>query len=208
MLSRFDNIVFDLGGVVFEIDRESCVERLDSLGLPGAASLLDLYCQKGDFLALEEGRLTLAEFYDILRSKCINRAVTDKDFEETLNSFITHLPVGRLQAIRKLREMGKRTYVLSNTNPLMYNSVIAQLFRQESLTINDYFDGIVLSFQEQVCKPDPEIFHRLINRYHLDGKRTLFIDDSAHNVEAARACGIEAYHLPENAEFIDVLKLR
>lgn len=62
MIENYDNIVFDLGGVIFNIDRDKCVSILEDLGLAGAARLLDLYCQSGDFLALEEGRISAGEF--------------------------------------------------------------------------------------------------------------------------------------------------
>lgn len=208
MFKDIDNIVFDLGGVILDIDRDLCVACLESIGLPQAASLLDLYRQQGDFLALEQGQITAAKFFDILRAQCVRENVADSDFEDALCCFITGLPVERLHALRKLREMGKRTFVLSNTNAIMYNSVIDRLFRQESLGINDYFDGIIASFAEKVCKPDPEIYRILLRRYSLDPARTLFIDDSQVNIDAAEKCGIKGLFLPENADFIEVLDLK
>ncbi len=208
MFKDIDNIVFDLGGVILDIDRDVCVASLERIGLPHAASLIDLYRQQGDFLALEQGQITAAKFFDNLRAQCVRENVVDSDFEDALCSFITGLPVGRLHALRKLREMGKRTFVLSNTNAIMYNSVIDRLFRQESLGINDYFDGIIASFAEKVCKPDPEIYRILLRRYSLDPARTLFIDDSQVNIDAAEKCGIKGLFLPENADFIEVLDLK
>lgn len=206
MISAYDNIVFDLGGVVFDIDRDRCVGRLIELGLTRAAELLDLYKQQGDFLDLEEGRISAARFFDLLRRDC-NRTVSDDELREALDSFITELPVKRLEALRRLRSDGKRTFVLSNTNPIMFHSVIDRLFRQESLAIGDYFDGIVTSFQEKMCKPNPEIFRILLRRYSLDPKKTVFIDDSAENIKMGEACGVKGICLPKNADFIDYLHL-
>lgn len=207
MISNHDNFVFDLGGVVFTIDRDICVGRLDALGLADAARLLDLYCQSGDFLSLEQGAISAGEFFDILRHRCTRSDVTDAELTDALGSFITGLPVRRLAALRRLREMGKKVYALSNTNPIMFHTVIDRLFRQEGLSALDYFDGMALSFQEKVCKPDPEIFDILTRRYGLDGGRTLFLDDSPANCEAAAHLGIDSLLIPENADFIDVLGL-
>lgn len=207
MLTDIDNVVFDLGGVVIDIDRDRCVRHLEAVGLPRAAALLDLYRQQGDFLDLEQGRISAAQFYDALRRDCTNPSVSDHTLEEALCSFITGLPVRRLKAIRMLRRMGKRTFVLSNTNPILYHSVIDRLFRQESLAIADYFDGIIASFAEKVCKPDKEIFRILLRRYSLDASRTLFIDDSRVNTEAAGQCGIIGAYLPKNTDFIEFLHL-
>lgn len=207
MLKDFDNIVFDLGGVVLDIERDRCVERLLKIGVANADALLDPYRQHGIFLALEEGEITAARFYDELRNMAGNHAITDADLEDSFTAFIVGLPVNRLQALRKLRRMGKRTFVLSNTNPVMYNSVISRLFRQEGLTINDYFDGVIASFAEHACKPDPEIYRILLHRYNLDPSRTLFIDDSKTNVDVGEQCGIKGLYLTKNADFIDVLGL-
>lgn len=207
MLTNIDNVVFDLGGVVLDIDRDRCVARLEEIGLSRAASLLDLYRQQGDFLALEEGRISAAEFFDILRAQCDRPDAADSEFEQALDCFITGLPFERLEAIRRLRTAGKRTFVLSNTNPIMFHSVIDRFFRQEGLAINDYFDGIIASFAERVCKPAPRIFDILLRRYSLDPSRTLFIDDSQANIDAAEKCGIKGAFLPKNTDFIELLRL-
>ena len=204
MLTKFTDIVFDLGGVVLDINRDVCVDNLLKLGLKDAAKLLDLYVQSGDFLALEEGTLSAAGFFDVLREMA-SVPVTDTQLNQAIDSFITGLPVNRLHALRKLRQQGKKLYVLSNTNPIMYHGVIDRLFRQEGLSIRDYFDGEIVSFQEKVCKPRPEIFEILKHRYHLDGDTTLFLDDSETNCRAARACGIHAACVPVGVEFTEIL---
>lgn len=205
MLTNYDNVVFDLGGVILDINRDKCVEALEALGFSEADKMLDLYVQTGIFLALEDGSASAAEFYDELRKQCTKPGVSDADISEALSRFITGLPVARLQALRELRAQGKRIFSLSNTNPVMYPTRIAELFRAEGLQIDDYFDGQILSFREQVCKPAPGIFQRLLTRYKLDPARTLFLDDSAKNCEAAEEQGIVSVLIPEGAEFMDIL---
>lgn len=107
MIENYDNIVFDLGGVIFNIDRDKCVSILEDLGLAGAARLLDLYCQSGDFLALEEGRISAGEFFDILRRDCAKPDVSDAELTDALCSFITSLPVHRLEAIAEVTRYGE-----------------------------------------------------------------------------------------------------
>lgn len=205
MLTNYDNIVFDLGGVILDIDRDLCVANLEALGLGNAASLLDLYKQSGDFLALEEGRISSARFFDLLRRQCSCPDIDDEKICCALGSFITGLPAERLKAIRSLRAMGKRTYVLSNTNPVMFPTRISGLFRGGGLEIDDYFDGLILSYRERLCKPSPEIFRRLLNRYGLNPERTIFLDDSAHNCEAAESVSIRSALVPPGTEFMDIL---
>ena len=203
--TNYSALVFDLGGVIFSIDRDRCVMNLEALGMAEAASLLDLYCQTGDFLELEEGKISAGEFYDRWRAMA-TPGTSDEQITQALYSFITALPPHRLDALKELRARGFKLYVLSNTNPILYHGVIDRLFRQRGESIRDYFDGEILSFQEKVCKPDPEIFRILLRRYALDPEHTLFLDDSAKNCEASRAEGIPSLLIPENAEFIDILR--
>lgn len=186
-----NTIIFDLGGVVINLRRELAVESLTNLGIPDVDSLLGLYRQEGPFLDLETGRKTAAEFYDALRPLC-HAGTSDKDIQDAFNAFLVDLPVARLETLRRLRKEGWRLICISNTNPVMYNSWIADAFRREGFTINDYFDGIVASFQEGCCKPDPEIFRRLINRYDINPAEAVLLDDSEANCEAARRCGLNA----------------
>ena len=81
------------------------------------------------------------------------------------------------------------------------------MFRVEGLSVLDYFDGMILSFQEKVCKPAPAIFEILLRRHSLEPEKTLFLDDSQKNCEAARRCGINALLVPEDTEFTELLGL-
>ena len=185
------NIIFDLGGVIIDLKREAAVEGLEALGVTDADEMLGLYGQKGIFLALEEGKATAADFFDEIRKRT-GKETSDLEIQEALNRFLIRIPVERLQMLRKLRQEGYRLFVLSNTNAIMFNSWIRDAFSQEGLRINDYFDGIVKSYDEGICKPDPEIFALVARRYRLNPEETLMLDDSVKNCEAARSVGLQA----------------
>lgn len=189
-MGNISNIIFDLGGVIIDIERESAAKALENLGIEEAERLLGEYEQKGVFLLLEEGRLSDAEMYDSLLPLC-NPGTTCTDIKTAFEKFLVNIPVERLRRIDELRLKGYKLYVLSNTNPIFYNDWIAKAFRQDGKTINDYFDGIVVSFQELMCKPNPEIFSHLLNRYHLNASETIFLDDSEANCEAAEKLGVK-----------------
>ena len=183
------NIIFDLGGVIIDINREAAARALQELGIVEAERILGEYEQKGVFLLLEEGRISDAEMYDTLMPLC-RPDTTCTDIKTAFEKFLTGIPVERLRTVERLRNAGYHTYVLSNTNPVFYNDWIDKAFRQDGKSINDYFDGIVVSFQELMCKPNPDIFRNLLSRYQLDPAETLFLDDSADNCAAASSLGI------------------
>ncbi len=62
------------------------------------------------------------------------------------------------------------------------------------------FDGIVVSGEEKLIKPDEKIFRIILERYHLDPKSTLFIDDNRNNIEAAKAMGFSTIHVTEQTD--------
>ena len=194
---KYKNLIFDLGGVIIDIKREAAVKALENLGIVEADRLLGEYEQKGLFLMLEEGRISDSEMYDSLLA-LVNTGTTCTDIKTAFEDFLVGLPVERLHTVERLREKGYKTYVLSNTNPIFYNDWIAKAFRQDGKSINDYFDGIVVSFQELMCKPNPGIFRNILDRYQLNPSETLFLDDSAANCAAMGAFGVDTVCVTED----------
>lgn len=186
------NVIFDLGGVVIDLDRDRAVRALEQLGLEGADDMLGLYGQKEPFLGLETGETPAGEFFDIMRSR-MKPGVSDNEITRAFNEFLVELPAKRLEMLRRMRMAGFRIFMLSNTNPVMYNSWIDRAFRQEGGTVNDYFDGIVVSYQELMCKPNVAIFETLMRRYGLNPSETLMLDDSEKNCQAAAEAGAHAF---------------
>nr|QIM10849.1 haloacid dehalogenase [uncultured Muribaculaceae bacterium] len=201
------NIIFDLGGVVIDLDREQAVIALSNLGIPDADILLGQYEQKGPFLLLESGRVSTSEFFDGILPYC-RPGTTCTEIQDAFERFLIGLPTERLVAIRHLRKRGFKLYVLSNTNPVMFNHWIDLAFRQEGLSINDYFDGIVTSYQERTCKPDQRIFSALLSRYGLKPEETLLLDDSAANCNSAATLGVNTICITKTGEtsFAEVCK--
>ncbi len=198
------NLLFDLGGVIIDIERQNCVDAFSSLGLQNPGSYFGDYAQTGIFKQIEDGSINVDTFHRELH-KVLPDNVSDYQIDNAFQKFITGIPVARLQALRKLRCDGYGIFVLSNTNPIMWRGIIANEFGKEGLRREDYFDGIVTSFDAKALKPDPAIFEYAIENLAIDPAETLFFDDSASNVEAAKALGFNAVHVVPGTEFTDYL---
>ena len=100
---------------------------------------------------------------------------------------------GTVEILEELTAAGVACYALTNMEAETYPKRLARFPFMRS------FAGTVVSAHEGVVKPDPEIFHRLLHRYGLSAQRTVFIDDSESNVQAAAALGMIAlhFHSPE-----------
>ncbi len=93
---------------------------------------------------------------------------------------------GTVEILRELLAAGVPCYALTNMEAETYP------LRRERYDFMRWFAGTVVSSHEHVAKPDPEIFHRLLERFGLTAAATLLIDDSQINVDAARALGMQA----------------
>ncbi len=91
-----------------------------------------------------------------------------------------------VQIMRELRRAGVPVYGLSNWSRETYAAT------SERFPFLDEFDGILISGDVGVGKPDPTIFREFLRLFGLDAESTVFIDDSPANVAAARSLGIEA----------------
>lgn len=198
------NLLFDLGGVIMNLRRENCVEALEQLGLKEADEMLGLYCQTGPFMQLEEGKITPAEFRTEIRRR-IGCEVSDAEMDDAFNRFLLGIPVERLRALESLRKQYK-IYMLSNTNAIMFDSKIKTDFQIDGKNREDYFDGMCLSYEEGCAKPDPQIFHNVLDKFGIKAEETLFFDDSQANLEAAARLGFRTWLVEPGTEFMEAFK--
>ena len=197
------NLLFDQGGVIVDIERGRCLEELRRLGMEAPERFVGLYKQDGPFFALENGDITLDEFHDALRP-LMPSGVTNEQMDYAFSSFIVGIPLHRLQALRQLRKRYK-TYILSNTNPLMFEGVLARNFAQEGLDVNAYFDGVTVSYLAHSNKPDRKIFDYAIATMGIVPEETLFFDDGQENLDAASRLGFKTALVEPGCEFIDII---
>ncbi len=87
----------------------------------------------------------------------------------------------------RLKEEGFGVYVLSNAS----TRIMEQLGHAPVIP---YVDGVVVSADERMMKPDPSIYQLLCERYDLDPEECLFVDDNEDNCIGARVAGMHAYH--------------
>ena len=98
--------------------------------------------------------------------------------------------------VKELKSKGYRVYYLSNF------SLQAKVHCPESLEFVPYTDGGILSYTEQIVKPDAAIYLLLLERFGLKAEESVFLDDTLHNIEAAERLGIHGiwYKSKEQAE--------
>lgn len=110
-------------------------------------------------------------------------------WEETMLGPIT----GTVDLLRELRDGETPLYALTNWSHEKFPIARARF------DFLSWFDGIVVSGEERVIKPDPRIYQVLFDRYDVDPSDAVFVDDSTANVDAAAELGMTALHFTGSA---------
>lgn len=192
------NIAFDLGGVVIALSYEQAVKRFEEIGLSDARKHLDAFCQQGIFGDLEKGVITPEEFRTEI-SRLVGRELSHDECRYAWHGYVEAVPQRNLQMLLRLRQLGYKVCLLSNTNPYMMQWAMSNEFDGNGHSIEYYFDHLYLSYQCKQMKPSPEIFRMMLEGQQSTPEETLFIDDGQKNIEAAKALGIQTL-FPKNNE--------
>lgn len=96
-----------------------------------------------------------------------------------------------------------RLLLLSNTNDSHFEYFHNKLIAEYGVTFYQLFDHVYLSHEMGMLKPSHEIFETVIAQQQLNLQRTLFIEDTARNVEGAQEVGLQTLLIPRNGEFYE-----
>lgn len=195
---KIKTILFDLGGVIITLAQEQAVERFRQLGLQDAEQRLDAYTQSGIFGDLERGIITAEDFRREL-SLLSGRELTADDCLYAWLGYRKELPQRNLDAMTKLRQMGYRIVLVSNTNPYMMSWARSNDFDGNGHSLDHYVDALYMSYKIGAMKPDEAFFSHVIEAEGTDPAEGLFVDDGPRNVEMARKMGFQTL-CPANGE--------
>lgn len=177
------NIVFDLGGVVFNWQPDAIISRVfedsETQDLVRAEIL-----EHTDWVELDRGTIALDQ---AIERGATRTGLPYQDVERLLNEVPRSLtPIEEtVELIRAVRDSNNKLFVLSN----MHFASITYL--EQKHRIWDMFDGIVISCRIQKVKPEIEIYEHLLTAYQLKATETIFIDDMSENLAAASSIGIQ-----------------
>ena len=197
MFEGIKNIIFDLGGVIINIDYHKTIKAFEALGIKNAEELYSQQSQTDLFDLLETGKITPDEFYDKLREVTGINA-PNKKLENAWNAMLLDFPEGITDTLKKAKAKYK-TFLLSNTNEIHYRDYTQRLKRQFGISnLESLFDKQYLSHQIGLRKPHKEVFELILNENNLKPEETLFIDDSIQHIEGAAKMGIQTHWLKDN----------
>ena len=194
MSAKIKNIIFDLGGVILDIDENVVYQELGKLGinvseLPRSKEFRDIMSK------FDTGIYTAPTFRKKMKVLVGQEKMTDQKFDSIWNAMLLDIPRERIEAIEQIKKHYK-IFLMSNTNEIHYDLYIRDL--QLRFGYNEFdalFDKSYFSFAEHLEKPDPRFFELILDHQHLVPEETLFIDDTATNIKVAKQLGLKTYHI-------------
>ncbi len=199
-------LIFDLGGVIINLDPHASLKALEALvDLTAESMPQDL--EHEIFLQYERGEIDDAAFRKAVgKIYRFEAHVTDEHTDEAWNKMLLDIPRERIDLLRTLRKKYP-LYLLSNTNFIHIEKVNQILEEQTGVKkLNDLFDKVYYSFEMNMRKPDLEIFEFVLKENNLDPEETLFIDDNIHNIEGAAKLNIQTLHVTSPDTLFDYFK--
>jgi len=194
------NIIFDLGGVILNIDYHLTMDAFRKLGMEEFFSqqqqteMVDLY---------EKGFISSDEFRNQIKSHLPADTKTDQ-IDRAWNIMLLDLPIERIELLTQLKKK-YRLFLLSNTNEIhirAFSNYLWQTFGFDNLS--HLFEKEYLSYQLGMRKPDKEIFEFVLDENGLKAEQTIFIDDSPQHIEGAKQTGIHTIWLEKGKTILDL----
>ncbi|HGQ5181160.1 TPA: HAD family hydrolase [Streptococcus pneumoniae] len=194
------NIIFDLGNVLIEWNKEKILSKICKNDLE--YNLFNKFVfQSNLWINLDNGKISL-EFLENQLIDEMGHQYQDQIHELVWNWFnYVDLYDEVYELIKQLKKKNFQIYVLSNTSSIFHILLDSVLSKVSSV-----LDGYVISCEVKMMKPQKEIYLSLVNKYQLDIKDCIFLDDLEENVEAARTLGIKAFQIKERKEISNILK--
>ena len=185
----YNTVVFDLGGVIINLNVPRCVESFKRL-MPeeNIRNVLGIDDEGEGVVAVsaatkqlmhdfEYGNISPEEFLTTLQKYCFEGTTQEQILAAWL-SMLDTLPQERLDYIASLRKKGYRTILLSNSNELHWEPIWKQY------RLGEYFDMVFASHHLHIAKPNKEIFEHVVREAQVDCAHTIYVDDLEKNRRA------------------------
>ena len=201
--SSTKNIIFDLGGVLLNIDYSLTQKAFQEIGITDFDALYSQLHQSKIFDDFEKGILSAAEFRTALRD-ISGQNLKDNQIDLAWNAMLLDLPKQRLDLLEKLAKR-YRLFLLSNTNEIhiaAFSKYLEKTFGRPDLST--FFEKEYYSYEMKMRKPDVEIYHFVLNEQQLVPQETVFIDDLFHNANGAKKAGLKTIHLENPKTILDI----
>ena len=195
-MMHIKNIIFDLGGVLINLDYDKTAVAFKKLGVENFDDLYTQFNANELFEDIETGKISDQDFYATISKYC-SPGTTQQQMETAWNAMLLDIPLRRLQILQQL-QLHFDMFLLSNTNEIheeAFNEILRSQCGFKSMGV--FFDKVYYSHRVGMRKPDKEIFQLILDQNSLNPEKTLFIDDSPQHIEGAKKVGLHTLLMTE-----------
>lgn len=195
------NVIFDFGGVIIDIDYDAVRQAFEEIGMQDVRSFYQHDDHSKLVTDLETGLISEDDFRETIIQK-IDRNLSHEKFDKAWNAIIKDVPAERVQLLEELAKHFN-LYLLSNTNIIHYRKYMRDFEKKHGKSLRDLFQKAYFSHEIKLRKPDKSIFTWVLEDAGIKAGKTMFIDDSETNIQAAEEVGLRTLYKPQHEELTD-----
>lgn len=202
-MQHIDNIIFDLGGVILTLDMPAAEQKFTALGVKNYNELFRSGNVSSFFKDYEIGAIDNITFLNALRDLA-GLPLTDDQLTDAWNAMLGVFPKERIDLLHNLKSK-YRLFLFSNTNAIhldKFRKIYSDTFTNANF--DDHFEKAYYSQVLGMRKPDINSYKYIIEEQGLNASRTLFVDDSAMNIEGAVSAGLQGVHIKPGTTILDI----
>ncbi|MFM7473654.1 MAG: HAD family hydrolase [Crocinitomicaceae bacterium] len=200
-LESIEIILFDLGGVLINIDYNATSLEMKKLGFLSFDDQYSQLAQNTLFDLMETGKISEQAFINELKTQ-VNPDVTPNQLVHAWNKMIGKFPQKKVDLLEKLK--GRRVAMLSNTNAIHWKKVLQEWKKVSQVEMEEYFEKIFLSHEIGRRKPHVETFNYICQRLKVLPEKVLFIDDSPQHIKVAKEAGLRTFFYEDESSFFQL----
>ena len=201
-MTRYKNIIYDLGGVILNLDLQRTANAFRNLGFENFDDVYGQLKQSAIFDRFDKGLITENDFRNALAVH-LPAGTLHTEIDNAWNAMLLDLPEERIRFLEEIKNT-HRIFLLSNTNEIhvkAFSTYLKQTFGFSDF--NHIFQTVYYSCRIGMRKPDREVFDWVLSQNQLKASETLFIDDSPQHVEGALQAGIGGLWLRNGISITD-----
>ena len=202
-MNQIRNIIFDLGGVLLNLDVNKSLDAFRELGFTNIDEYFRIGHAASYFKEYEVGAISDQEFVAAIKAE-LSSAVSEEQIIEAWNAMLLDFPEHRLNWLKAL-PANYRIFLFSNTNGIHLESFKASFEKRYAFNMDELFEQAYYSHIVMIRKPDIASYLKVVDDHGLIKEETLFIDDALVNVEAAISAGIQGFHLTGGMDVTEVI---
>ena len=185
------NIIFDLGGVILEIDKNKTISAFENLGINFHQIIAIEFWE--DLNTKFSGAYSLSQFSEKIRHES-NTKISNEEIEKAWVALLGNFDLEKMRWLKSLSKNYK-LFLSSNTDSIHVKEFEKKCLEQCGKPLESYFEQTYYSNKLLLRKPDSKSFDKVIKLSNILPDETIFIDDKLENVEAARKSGLFAHQL-------------